>query len=246
MLTSATVTKLSYKICYHVDRYGKGRHMLEPVWALFDELDGNTATQSLLILIVLVQGGWILYNHLKRREFFPKIEFNCDILFKARSDKHWIAEIVLAVRNNGIVGHEARDLSFRIHGLKPHDHLEEGPAAINHQLNFKSLVKEGKWARRHDLNALIEAGTTQYYRHVMAIDANQYVALVVHGSMEYPQKRKNHFVVHTCNRLVRVPSSLDEADLYNQGERLRLSVGDAYLRRTVKTRNGTRYRNLDG
>ena len=182
-----------------------------------------------LFVALIFQALWNFYHHLKRREYFPKIEFLCDILFKAQTETHWVIEIVCAVRNKGVAGHKARNLTFRVHGLRTDDRLEDGPSEINNQLNFPHVVRSGVWQRRRELNDLIEAGTTQYYRHVGIVPKNNYLALVVHGSMQYPQTRSGKLVTHTCNRLVRVPETQEEALAYSEREMDRLQFAQEFI-----------------
>ena len=200
----------------------------------FEAFLGQDLTNGVGVVLLFValtfQALWSLYHHLRRREYFPKIEFLCDILFKAQTETHWIIEIVCAVRNKGAAGHKARNLAFRVHGLRADDRLEDGPSDINNQLNFPHLVKSGIWQRRRELNDLVEAGTTQYYRHVAYVKKDEYLALVVHGSMQYPQTRSGKLVTHTCNRLVKVPETLEDARAYAKDEMDRLQFAQELIK----------------
>lgn len=203
--------------------------MIEQLRIFLDQGITNGVGLGVLTVAMLLQAGWNLYHHFRKGEYFPKIEFLCDLLFKAQTETHWIVEIVCAVRNKGIAGHQASDLNFRVHGLELADSLQNGSAAINNQTKFPHLIRSGVWQRRRDFNDIIEAGTTQYYRHVGVIPKGKYIAAVVHGSMKYPQTRFGKLVEHTCNRLIKIPENEDEARAYAHEEMDRLQfVADTH------------------
>ena len=180
---------------------------------------------TLVVIPNIVLAVWNLYLFARRREFDPKIEFLVDILFKVDLGDHWIAEVVSTVRNRGVAGHEATELTFRLHGLKSTDQIKLGGDEINNQLHFPHLIKSGRWFRRERQNTFVEAGTTQFYRHTLVVPKS-YIAVIIHGSTQYTKLRPKNTVIHTANRLVRVPQTWTEAEAYSSGEYSRIVLSN--------------------
>jgi len=199
----------------------------EFTWNDVPDLILQSADSGVLLYLIItgfVISVWRLFLYYKEDRFFPKIEFFCDVLFKAEKEDTWLVEMVCVVRNKGISGHKVQDLKFRIHGLKDTDKLEFGSDAINGQLNFPHLIKEGKWKIRPAMNERVEANTAQFYRHVTYV-GKDFKALVAYGSMRYRQRRLGLIgrrVTHTCNRLIEVPQSLEEARSLRTPEHLNM------------------------
>lgn len=180
-----------------------------------------------LIVTAFVIGIWRLFLFYREDRFFPKIEFYCDVIFKTDKASCWLVEVVCVVRNKGISGHKMRNLEFRLHGIKDSDELIFGDDSINEQLTFPHFIKESRWKIRPAMNERVEANTAQFYRHVTYI-SKEMTAIVVHGSMQYKQRRLGVFgrpVRHTCNRLIRVPVNLEDAMNAQSDARFRMEFG---------------------
>ena len=200
-------------------------------WSEFPNLIFESADSGYVLYLIttaIIIGVWRLFLYYREDRFFPKIEFFCDILFKAEQNDLWIVEVVCVVRNKGTSGHKARDLEFRIHGLEKSDLIKFGDSSINEQLEFPHLIKEGRWKARPTMNERIEANTSQFYRHVTIIPKD-FQAVAIHGSMRYKQRRFGFIgrrVRHTANRLIRIPESLEEAEQCQNSDRLKMEYAD--------------------
>jgi hypothetical protein len=195
------------------------------------ELLSQPATNFTVILLIGIYtalAAWQVVNHFREDRFFPKIEFFCDAFFKIERDDYWLVEVVCVVRNKGIAGHRARNLNFKLHGIRRDEEALDGDESINFQVEFPENFKSGHWKIRKGMNERVEAGTAQFYRHVARI-SKDYDAIAVHGSMEYKQRRRMFLgerVTHTCNRLVRVPKDSADAQDTLKAERLALTFGE--------------------
>lgn len=201
---------------------------IKPVEDILFGQPNNLILLGYLALTGIIVGGWRLFIYYREDRFFPKIEFFCDVLFKSERKNLWIVEIVCVVRNKGVAGHRVKDLNFRLHGLRSDDALVDGDASINEQVIFPHLIKNGRWKARPGMNDRVEAGTSQFYRHVAYV-GKEYNELVLHGSMKYRQRKWpffGHHVTHTCNRLIASPATMEEARQELTGERMRLEFGD--------------------
>jgi hypothetical protein len=81
-------------------------------WIKFLTGEADTIANAIAVLTATLAGAWIVYKYLIQRDFFPRVEFNVDVLFKVEREDLWIAELLCEIENAGLVRHKRACVEF--------------------------------------------------------------------------------------------------------------------------------------
>lgn len=170
-------------------------------WDLKDAAE--TAQAALAALAILVGGGWAARRYLFHKEALARLELRVDVEFVGKQNGQWLVELLGLLENKGAVPHEIRDIRFELRCLLKGDALEEGTAAIQEQVNFKRLLKEGSWTPGAQSSTMtILPGVLIRYCHVAKLPPDAAFVLL-HGRLEYNSRRMPDL---RADRLLMVPT----------------------------------------
>jgi hypothetical protein len=115
-----------------------------------------------------ITGVWILRDHLRKRNDFPRINLHASLREIARSGNDRVVEVVAEIENSGNVRHVFRSITYSIRGSRLKD-LMNDPTILG-QVHLPIVVtRSRRFFPRSWEYSFVDAGQKSTYRHLITI-----------------------------------------------------------------------------
>lgn len=157
-------------------------------WTSLSEIVKNSFTSAGL----LAGGAWAYWKFILKREAYPKIEFDVELLVIGHQDHKTLIEIAAVVANKGSVRHWLYDFQFDLFVLSRDDKILMGGDKINQQVFFNAAFKDKYWVPGWE-GTFIDSGVSQRYSYIASIpDTTAFV--LIKSRFRYPDKESESHV----------------------------------------------------